>query len=124
MHKIEMRILALVILSLQLHLPVMVVAQENFYAGKTIRVIVGTSAGGGFDTYTRTIARHFGKHIPGQPSIQVENMAGAGHLIAANHMYKVAKPDGLTIGHFHGGWFLTNYSNGRASNLMLSRLSF
>ncbi|HUR70385.1 MAG TPA: tripartite tricarboxylate transporter substrate-binding protein [Candidatus Limnocylindrales bacterium] len=106
MQKIEMRILALVILSLQLHLPVMVEAQENFYAGKTIRIIVGTSAGGGFDTYTRTIARHFGKHIRGQPSIQVENMAGAGHLIAANHMYKVAKPDGLTIGHFHGGWFL------------------
>jgi len=81
-------------------------AQENFYQGKTIRMIVGTSAGGGFDTYTRTIARHFGKHVPGQPAIVVENMAGAGHLIGANHMYKVAKPDGLTVGHFHGGWFL------------------
>ena len=81
-------------------------AQENFYQGKTIRMIVGTSAGGGFDTYTRTIARHFGKHVPGQPSIVVDNMAGAGHLIAANHMYRVAKPDGLTLGHFHGGWFL------------------
>ena len=69
-------------------------------------MIVGTSAGGGFDTYTRTIARHFGKHVPGQPAIAVENMPGAGHLIGANHMYKVAKPDGLTIGHFHGGWFL------------------
>ena len=42
-------------------------AQENFYKGKTIRMIVGTSAGGGFDTYTRTIARHFGKHVPGNP---------------------------------------------------------
>ena len=81
-------------------------AQEPFYKGKAIRIIVGTSAGGGFDTYTRTLARHFGKHVPGQPAIVVENMAGAGHLIAANHMYKVAKPDGLTIGHFHGGWFL------------------
>jgi tripartite-type tricarboxylate transporter receptor subunit TctC len=81
-------------------------AQDSFYRGKTIRMIVGTSAGGGFDTYTRTIARHFGKHVPGQPAIVVENMPGAGHLIAANHMYKVAKPDGLTIGHFHGGWFL------------------
>jgi tripartite-type tricarboxylate transporter receptor subunit TctC len=81
-------------------------AQESFYKGKTIRIIVGTSAGGGFDTYTRTLARHFGKHVPGQPAIVVENMPGAGHLIAANHMYKVAKPDGLTIGHFHGGWFL------------------
>ena len=69
-------------------------------------MIVGTSAGGGFDTYTRTLARHFGRHVPGQPAIVVENMSGAGHLIAANHMYKVAKPDGLTVGHFHGGWFL------------------
>ena len=81
-------------------------AQEQFYKGKTLRMIVGTSAGGGFDTYTRTLARHFGKHVPGQPAIVVENMPGAGHLIAANHMYKVAKPDGLTVGHFHGGWFL------------------
>ncbi|MBM4263872.1 MAG: hypothetical protein FJ145_20925 [Deltaproteobacteria bacterium] len=81
-------------------------AQENVYRGKTLRIIVGTSAGGGFDTYTRTLARHFGRHVPGQPAIVVENMPGAGHLIGANHMYKVAKPDGLTIGHFHGGWFL------------------
>jgi len=82
------------------------IAQEEFYKGKTVRIIVGTSAGGGFDTYTRTIARHLGKQIPGQPAIVVENMPGAGHLIGANHMYKVAKPDGHTIGHFHGGWFL------------------
>lgn len=81
-------------------------AQDPFYKGKTIRIIVATSAGGGFDTYTRTIARYLGKHVPGQPAIVVENMPGAGHLIGANHMYKVAKPDGLTIGHFHGGWFL------------------
>ena len=103
---IRMKKLALLVLSLLLALPNLVGAQENFYKGKTIRMIVGTSAGGGFDTYTRTIARHFGKHVPGQPAIVVENMAGAGHLIAANHMYQVAKPDGLTIGHFHGGWFL------------------
>src|SRR4029434_5671139 len=81
-------------------------AQDPFYKGKTIRIIVATSAGGGFDTYTRTIARYLGKHVPGQPAFVVENMPGAGHLIGANTMYKVAKPDGLTIGHFHGGWFL------------------
>jgi tripartite-type tricarboxylate transporter receptor subunit TctC len=103
---LRIRGLAVLCLTLLSAVPSLVGAQENFYKGKTIRIIVGTSAGGGFDTYTRTIARHFGKYIPGQPSIQVENMAGAGHLIAANHMYKVAKPDGLTIGHFHGGWFL------------------
>ena len=79
---------------------------QDFYKGKSIRVIVGFSAGGGFDTYARTIARHMGKHIPGQPSLVVENMTGAGSLIAANHLYKVAKPDGLTIGHFIGGLFL------------------
>ena len=81
-------------------------AQDSFYKGKNIRIIVGAAAGGGYDTYSRTIARHMGKHIPGNPTLVVENMPGAGFLIAANHVYKVAKPDGLTIGHFIGGLFL------------------
>src|SRR6188508_556567 len=81
-------------------------AQQSFYKGKTVRIIVGAAAGGGYDTYSRTIARHFGKHIPGNPAIVVDNMPGAGFLISANYMYKVAKPDGLTIGHFIGGLFL------------------
>jgi tripartite-type tricarboxylate transporter receptor subunit TctC len=80
--------------------------QDPFYKGKTVRIIVGASAGGGYDTYSRTIARHMGKHIPGNPTFAVENMPGAGFLISANHMYNVAKPDGLTIGHFIGGLFL------------------
>jgi len=79
---------------------------DDFYKGKSIRIVVGFSAGGGFDTYARAIARHMGKHVPGQPAFMVENMAGAGSLIAANHLYNVAKPDGLTIGHFIGGFFL------------------
>ncbi|MGH7795271.1 MAG: Bug family tripartite tricarboxylate transporter substrate binding protein [Candidatus Binatia bacterium] len=77
-----------------------------FYEGKTIRIIVGTSPGGGYDTYTRLIARHFSKYIPGNPTIIVDNMPGAGGLISANHLFKVVKPDGLTIGHFVGGQFL------------------
>jgi len=81
-------------------------AQDGFYSGKTVRVIVGASAGGGYDTYSRTLARHMGKHIPGNPAIVVDNMPGAGFLISANYMYKIAKPDGLTIGHFIGGLFL------------------
>lgn len=81
-------------------------AQEPFYQGKTIRMVVGFSAGGGYDVYTRTVARHMGKHIPGNPTVVVENMTGAGSLICANYMFKVAKPDGLTIGHFIGGLFL------------------
>ena len=79
---------------------------DDFYKGKTVKIVVGFSAGGGFDTYARTIARHLGKHVAGIPSIIVENMTGAGSLIAANHVYKAAKPDGLTIGHFIGGLFL------------------
>jgi tripartite-type tricarboxylate transporter receptor subunit TctC len=80
--------------------------QDNFYKGKTVRIIVGASAGGGYDTYARTIARHMGKHVAGNPSFIVDNMPGAGFLISANYMYKVARPDGLTIGHFIGGLFL------------------
>jgi tripartite-type tricarboxylate transporter receptor subunit TctC len=79
---------------------------ESHYKGKTVRMVVGFSAGGGFDTYSRVLARHMTRHIPGSPTIIVENMTGAGSLIAANHLYKVAKPDGLTIGHFIGGLFL------------------
>jgi len=78
-------------------------ASSHDFQGKVVRIIVGSSAGGGFDTYARTIARHMGKHIPGNPTIIVENMPGAGQRIAANHVFKVAKPDGLTIGHFFGG---------------------
>jgi tripartite-type tricarboxylate transporter receptor subunit TctC len=81
-------------------------AQDTFYKGKTVRIIVGAAAGGGYDTYSRTIARHMGKHVPGNPNFVVDNMPGAGFLIAANHIYRVAKPDGLTIGHFIGGLFL------------------
>ena len=81
-------------------------AQDSFYKGKSIRIIVGAAAGGGYDTYSRTIARHMGRFIPGNPTITVDNMPGAGFLISANHMYRVAKPDGLTIGHFIGGLFL------------------
>ena len=72
-------------------------AQESFYKGKTIRIIVGAPPGGGYDTYSRLIARHIGKHIPGNPTVIVENMPGAATLISANHVYKVAKPDGLFL---------------------------
>jgi tripartite-type tricarboxylate transporter receptor subunit TctC len=77
----------------------------SFYEGKTIRIIVGYSAGGGYDTYARVISRHMGKHLPGNPTIIVENMTGAGSLISANYLYKIAKPDGLILGHFNGGLF-------------------
>ena len=75
---------------------------QEFYKGKTIVFIVGTAPGGGFDTYSRIAARHIGKHIPGNPNTMVQNMPGAGNLIAANYVYNKAEPDGLTIGHFSG----------------------
>jgi len=77
-------------------------AQESFFKGKTMRIVVGFSAGGGFDTYSRAIGRHMGKHIPSNPTIIVENMTGAASILSANHLYRIAKPDGLTIGNFHG----------------------
>ena len=78
------------------------VAQQDYYKDKTLRFVVGYSPGGGFDIYTRAIARHIGKHIPGNPTTVVHNQPGAGGLIAANSVYKVAKPDGLTVGNFIG----------------------
>src|SRR6185503_20331470 len=73
---------------------------QDFYKDKTIRIVVGSTAGGGFDAYSRAIARHLARHIPGHPTVIVENMPGAGSLISANHLYRIAKPDGLTMGHF------------------------
>jgi tripartite-type tricarboxylate transporter receptor subunit TctC len=72
-------------------------AQTPFYQGKTITLIAGTTAGSQYDAHARLIAQHWGKHIPGNPDVIVQNMPGAGSLIAANHLYNVAKPDGLTI---------------------------
>jgi tripartite-type tricarboxylate transporter receptor subunit TctC len=74
------------------------VRADEFYKGKTIRFVVGLAPGGGYDLSARTVARHIGKHIPGHPSIVVENMTGAGSLIAANYTFNSAKPDGLFVG--------------------------
>lgn len=73
-------------------------AQTPFYQGKTITLIAGTTAGSQYDAHARLIAQHWGKHIAGNPDVIVQNMPGAGSLIAANHLYNVAKPDGLTVG--------------------------
>ena len=83
-----------------------VFAQDGFYKGKTIRMVVAFSPGGGFDTYSRAIGRHLGKHIPGNPTVVVENMTGAGGIIQANFMYQSANPDGLIIGSNIGGLIL------------------
>ncbi len=76
---------------------------NDFYAGRTITFTIGYSAGGGYDTFTRAVARHIGKHIPGNPSAVVENRPGAGSLIAANYVYNAAKRDGRALGVFGSG---------------------
>src|SRR5258708_9123627 len=71
---------------------------EPFYKGKSIRIIVGLTPGGFYDRWARLLARYMPKYIPGNPEIIVQNMPGAGSMIAMNHIYNVAKPDGRTVG--------------------------
>ena len=89
----------------------------DFYAGKTIRVSVGFAAGGGYDTYARAVARHIGKHIPGNPSFVVDNMDGAGSLIAANYTYSKAPRDGTFIGVWNSAFVLYQALGDRAVRL-------
>lgn len=77
-------------------------AVADFYRGKTVRIVVGFSAGGGYDQYSRLIARHMSKYIPGNPAVIVDNMAGAGSIIAANHTFNAAPKDGTIIGNISG----------------------
>ena len=73
-------------------------AQTSFYQGKTVQIRVGFAAGGAFDVWARVMASHLGRFVPGNPAFVVQNMTGGGSMIAANYVYGVAKPDGLTLG--------------------------
>ena len=73
-------------------------AQTPFYQGKTVQIRVGFAAGGAFDVWARVIANHLGRFVPGNPTFVVQNMTGGGSMVAANYIYGVAKPDGLTLG--------------------------
>lgn len=83
-------------------MPARAASVEDFYKGKTIQFIVGGSAGGGYDTYTRLIARYFSQYVPGKPATIVQNMPGAAMLISANYTYNGAARDGTVIGHWSG----------------------
>src|SRR3954469_21913605 len=72
----------------------------DFYKGKRINLIVSYGTGGGYDVYARVLARHMGRHIPGNPSIIIQNMPGAGSLRGANYIYNVAPKDGTVFGTF------------------------
>jgi tripartite-type tricarboxylate transporter receptor subunit TctC len=88
---------------------------EDFYRGKTVTILVGFSAGGGYDLYARLLGRHLGRHIPGNPTIAVQNMPGAGSLKATQNVYSVAAKDGLT---------LATISRGMVSDPLLKVASF
>jgi len=85
-------------------------AQESFYQGKQISIIVGLSTGGGYDRAARLLARYMGKYIPGNPDLLVQNMPGAGSVTAANYVWGVAKPDGLTLLAPHNNVYLSQLS--------------
>jgi tripartite-type tricarboxylate transporter receptor subunit TctC len=87
---------------------------EEFYRGKTIQFVVGGTAGGGYDTYTRLIARHFSQYVPGKPSTLVQNMPGAAMLISANYIFNSAPRDGTAIGHWSGPMILQHMMGNRA----------
>jgi len=84
---------------------------HDFYKGKTVKILVGASAGGAFDTWGRMLGRHLGKQIPGNPSVVVENVTGAGGLILANQAYKSTRADGLTIATFNGSLLMGQILN-------------
>ena len=81
-------------------------AQADFYQGKQIKVVVGFTTGGFYDRWARLLGRYLPKYIPGQPTFIIQNMPGAGSIVAANYVYSVAKPDGLTIGFPSSGIYL------------------
>src|SRR4051794_28226125 len=74
----------------------------SFYQGKTVRLIVGFAPGGGYDTYTRLVARYLGKYIPGNPTVIVENAPGAGSMVLANQLYNTLPKDGTVVANIGG----------------------
>lgn len=97
-------------------------AQEPFFKGKQIKIVVGLSAGGGYDRAARLISRHMGKYIPGSPEIIVQNMPGAGSVIAANFAAGVAKPDGLTLLMPHNNIYLSQVAGDKEVKFDLRKL--
>ena len=95
----EMQIIyAAFVIAVLLPVPASAQPAVEFYKGKQIRIVVGSTSGGDYDVWARLLARHWPRHIPGQPNIIVENMPGAGTLVATNHLYNVAPKDGTAIG--------------------------
>jgi len=99
-------------------------AQANFYQGKTIRIIVGLTPGGFYDRWARLLARFMPLYIPGNPNFIVQNMPGASSMIAMNHVYGVAKPDGLTLGMPNYGVYLDQLAGRKEVQFDVTKIHF
>src|SRR5215212_5584848 len=86
-------------------------AQDSFYRGRTVSIVVGYSAGGGYDQYARLVARHIGRHIPGNPNVIVQNMPGAASLTSVRHLDANAARDGTVITMFDPGLILESFAS-------------
>jgi tripartite-type tricarboxylate transporter receptor subunit TctC len=100
------RVISGVVLACAAGLPAAADPVADFYSGKTVQLVIGYAPGGGYDVYARALGRYIGRHIPGNPSIVVQNMPGAGSIKAANYLYNIAPKDGTTFGGFSRGAFL------------------
>jgi len=98
--------------------------EANFYAGKTVTLIIGSSAGGGYDVISRLLARHFGRVIPGNPTVVAQNMPGAASLAATNHLYNTAARDGTVIGAIQRGTLLANFVNPKGVKFEIDKLGW
>ena len=99
-------------------------AVGDFYHGKTVKIIVGFTAGGGYDQYSRVIGRHISKYIPGNPAVIVDNMPGAGSIIAANHTFNAAPKDGTVIGNISGPIILEQLFNNPAVQFDMAKFRY
>ncbi len=95
-----------------------------FYRGKQVNMLIASGAGGGYDTYARTLARHMAKHIPGNPTIVPRNLPGAGGLIAANTLYNSTAPDGLTFAALTNGAAMDPLFGERAARFDAQKLNW
>jgi tripartite-type tricarboxylate transporter receptor subunit TctC len=100
------------------------VPATEFYRGKTVSIVVGSGAGGGFDTTARLVSRHIGRHIPGAPTVIVVNMPGGGGLVAANHVFSAAPRDGTAIGLFHEAQMMNQLTGGEGVNFDLRQFNW
>jgi len=116
--------IAFLVMALSTPLPSQADEISDFYSGRQVRLLIGYTAGGGYDTYARLLARHLGKHIPGNPTVVPQNMPGAGSLALANFLYNVAPKDGSVIGTFARGMAMEPLISGEGTRFDASQFSW